>query len=120
MPTIAIFENDPAMRALLAEWLADAGYRVRAARAPGAGIIPHADVVLVDVRYRAAGAQDTLEAVKRDHPGARLVGLSTQLNHRLEGDSALARAAGVRYLLPKPCTRDELLQAVTGALAEVA
>lgn len=116
MPTIVVIEEDMAMRALICEWLAGEGYRVRglpAARAPReAGV----DLVIVNVLNLRAQGADTVRQVQAMYPGAALIGISTQLGRSLSSDSDPARALGVSRLVAKPCTRDELLGAVTAAI----
>ena len=119
MPTIVVIEEDMAMRALICEWLADEGYRVRGlpsaspARAPGeAGI----DLVIVNILNLRAHAADTVRRVQAMYPDAALIAISTQLGRSLSSDSDPARELGVSRLIAKPCTRDELLGAVAGTI----
>ncbi len=106
------------MRELLGEWLTAQGYRV-IGRPDGSGLrAPGVDLVVVDVpNLRTQGAERVSE-VQANYPLARLIGMSTRLARSLLGQSAAASALGVRRLIAKPCTRDELLQAVADALGE--
>ena len=110
MPTIAVIEQDSAMRTLICEWLLGEGYAVL-----GQGGA-EADLVIVDVPdYRRRGP-DIVRAVRARHPRSALIGLSTQLGRSLRSDSDPARALGLRRFIAKPCTRDELIGAVHDAI----
>ena len=103
------------MRALIGEWLTFEGYEAHAA-VGNASVVPHADLVIVDVPNLRAGNAEPLRAVRARYPGAPLIGLSTQLGRSLSSDSSSARRLGVQQLVAKPCTRAELLQAVVEAV----
>jgi CheY-like chemotaxis protein len=118
MPTIVIIEEDTAMRALICEWLRGEGYDVlpRPAVDAGAEAALDAHLVIADLpNLRSSGAQAVRE-VRRRYPYSQVVGLSTQLDKSLPGDSHLARRFGVRHLVTKPCSRDELIDVVSHAL----
>ena len=102
------------MRALLEEWLGEAGYRVRAAaphemRRGGAE-----DLVIASVYMpKHAGAQ-LLREVQAAHPGAPLIVISGQFRSGLSAVGATAQMPGVQRVLAKPLTRRDLLEAVRG------
>jgi CheY-like chemotaxis protein len=116
MLTVVLIEEDIAMQALIAEWLAPAGYRVealkRSATTPMAGV----DLVIIDVPNLRAGDALHMRALRASYPGARVIGLSAQLGRSLPGSSDRALALGVTALLSKPCTSGELLDAVGDAI----
>lgn len=117
MSTIVVIEEDTAMRTLICEWLEAAGYRVqgwsaRALTAAAAGI----DLVVVDLPNLPMQGAATVQQVHANYPGARVIGLSTQLSRTLAADSELTRALGIGGLVTKPCTRDELLMMVVSRI----
>jgi CheY-like chemotaxis protein len=116
MRTVEVMEDDPAMRALLLEWLADEGYRVRV-HGPGcAAAACEADAVVVDLsNQQLQGAEAIRHASSRFAPAA-VIGLSTRLLHAPAGDSLQARTLGLDELLPKPCSREALVAAVARAI----
>jgi hypothetical protein len=61
------------------------------------------------------GAEKVIESVRRVHAGAILL-LSARFRQGAGSSSAVARQLGVRNVLPKPFTRDELLVAVAESL----
>jgi DNA-binding response OmpR family regulator len=118
MSTIVVIEDDAAMRTLICEWLAAEGYSVRGLGAPGND--PGAELVIVNVlNLRSQGAQ-TLREVQAVYPRSAMIGMSTQLARSLPGDSALAHSLGVRRLIAKPFTRDEMLAAVVATIGVAA
>jgi DNA-binding response OmpR family regulator len=114
-----IIEEDTAMRALICEWLRDEGYDVlpRPVIGAGAEMDLNADLVIADLpNLRSRGAQAVRE-VRRRYPYSQVIGMSTQLDESLPGDSAIARSFGVRHLVAKPCSRDELIDVVSHAIS---
>lgn len=118
MFTIVVIEEDAAMRALILEWLAGEGRRVLglAALPPGGLTHAEADIVVADIPNLRSDAPRTVCKAHQRYPSATLIGVSTQLQCSLPGDSELARTLGVRCLIPKPCERDELVGAVNGVI----
>jgi CheY-like chemotaxis protein len=111
MSTIAMYEENDLMRALLREWLSEAGYRVRE-------VGPHAaqrggteDLVIASVSMpKQAGAQ--LREVQAAHPGAPLIAISGQFRSGLSTAGTTAQMLGVQRVLAKPLTRSDLLESV--------
>ena len=117
MPGIVIIEDDSLMRGLLREWLTAAGYTVREDalrhRLSGSN---SADLVIVDLYMpRQAGAA-IVRAVHRAHPGTPVIAISGQFRPGLAGSCSAARALGVRQVIAKPFSRDELLAAVRAVI----
>jgi DNA-binding response OmpR family regulator len=112
MSSIVIYEENDLMRALLKEWLCDAGYRVRA---PGSGGMQHddaADLVIASVYMpKHAGAQLVRE-IQAAHPGTPVIAISGQFRSGLSAVGTAADALGVQQVIAKPLTRGELLDAV--------
>jgi DNA-binding response OmpR family regulator len=112
MSTIVIYEENDLMRALLEEWLSEAGYRVHAAGShdPQGGRL--ADLVIVSVSMpKHAGAQLVCE-IKAMHPGTPLIAISGQFLPGLSANGAIAQALKVQQVIAKPFTRNDLLGAV--------
>src|SRR5258705_998340 len=86
MLKVVVIEEDIAMRELIGEWLAGEGYDVRAlssADASRGGGDLSAELVIVDlVNLRSQGAQ-AVGAVRLRFPGARVIGMSTQVGRSL-------------------------------------
>lgn len=120
MLTVEVLEDDLPMRALLAEWLAGEGYRVRACAGFGDRVRTDVDAVVVDLTDLPARGAETIRRVKSLYAGAALIGISTQWCEAAGGDSRQARDLGVHRLVSKPCSRRELTSAVAGALGAVA
>ena len=116
MRTVEVIEDDPAMRALLLEWLADEGYRVRVHGPTGVAATCAADAVVVDLsNEQLQGAEAIRHASSRFAPAA-VIGLSTRLIHAPASASLQAHTLGLDELLPKPCSRQALVAAVARAI----
>ncbi|RCW71258.1 response regulator [Pseudorhodoferax soli] len=120
MLTIVVIEQDVAMRTLFCEWLAAEGYRVQGRGARGGAVEPGVHLAIVDLLNLPMQGAETVRQVRNIYPGAALIGISTQLRRTLGADAAQARALGVGALVGKPCTRQELLAAVVGAIGVAA
>jgi len=100
------------MRALLKEWLCEAGYRVREAAAGGVQRGGGEDLVIASVYMpKHAGAQ-LLREVQAAHPGTPFIAISGQFRSGLSATGTTAQIPGVEQVLAKPLTRGELLDAV--------
>ena len=102
---IVILEEDPLMRPLLERWLGEAGYEVAA---PAAGKEKPA-LVIADVPDPQA-AEMPIHALQEY--AAPILLLSGRFRPGLAGSVDAARRLGVKKVLPKPFTRNELLIAV--------
>jgi DNA-binding response OmpR family regulator len=112
MSGIAIYEEDDLMRALLKEWLSEAGYRVREVVPGRVRRAGPEDLVIASVYMpKHAGAQ-LLREVQAAHPGTPVVALSGQFRSGLSTAGTNAQMPGVEQVLAKPLTRGELLDAV--------
>lgn len=115
MPDIVIYEEDHLTRALLEEWLGEAGYRVRRGTRCGArpaepGEAP-GDLVIVSV-YMPRRGVECVRDIQAAHPGRPLIAISGQFRAGLAASGASARALGVQLAIAKPLTREILLSAV--------
>ena len=99
------------MRALLTEWLSEAGYEVR----PAVARDPHrpdpADLVILSV-YMPKHAGALVRRIQAAHPATPLIALSGQFRAGLSDAGATADALGVQQVIAKPLTRCDLLEAV--------
>jgi CheY-like chemotaxis protein len=112
MSGIAIYEENDLMRALLKEWLSEAGYRVREVAPRGVQRVSTEDLVIASVYMpKHAGAQ-MLRDVQAAHPGTPLIAISGQFRSGLSAAGTTAQMLGVERVLAKPLTRDDLLEAV--------
>ncbi|MDB6000641.1 MAG: response regulator receiver [Rhizobacter sp.] len=116
MRKIVVIEEDVAMRTLFCEWLTAQGYRVQTRSSV---LQPDVDVVIVNLSNLPSQGAETVGQVKQLYPNAAVVATSTQLSRSLPRDSGQARSLGVVRLVPKPCSRNELLYAVADALGTV-
>jgi DNA-binding response OmpR family regulator len=109
---IVIYEEDSLTRALLREWLSEAGYHVRVGRAHDANLDRPADLVIVNVYMpKNAGAQ-WVRDIQMAHPGTPIIAISGQFRSGLCASGATAKSLGVRQVVAKPLIRGDLLDAV--------
>jgi DNA-binding response OmpR family regulator len=112
MSGIAIYEENDLMRALLKEWLSEAGYRVHEVAPRGVQREGTEDLVIASVYMpKHAGAQ-LLRKVQAAHPGTPVIAISGQFRSGLSAVGTTAQMLGVQRVLAKPLTRDDLLEAV--------
>ena len=115
---ILVVEPDDQILGLLERWLGEAGYAVIVEtplgqpQAAGSGVDPH--LVIIDVA-EPLGAEKIIESIRQLHAGPILL-LSARFRQGMGSSSSVARQLGVRNVLPKPFTRDELLSAVSESL----
>lgn len=114
---IVIQEEDDLIRELLERWLREAGYTValvaaKARRAKRPAEVPRLVVVNVP---SPRGSQPLIDGLRQVYAAPILV-LSGRFRRGLEGSAETARRLGVRKVLPKPFTREELLAAVDESL----
>jgi DNA-binding response OmpR family regulator len=108
---IVILEEDPLIRPLLKRWLGEAGYSVVHRAASGKGTVA---LVIADVAEPQSA--DRLIRSLRGYAAPILV-LSARFRRGLAGSEDAARRLGVKKVLPKPFTRNELLAAVRESVA---
>jgi DNA-binding response OmpR family regulator len=109
---VALYEEDDMMRALLTEWLRDAGYRVQAATAYGERPAPEADLVIASLFMPRHSGAKVIQELRTAHPGTPLIALSGQFRGGLSSAGLTARSLGAAQIIAKPLTRDALLHAV--------
>ena len=101
-----VLEGDPLIRPLLEHWLEEAGYALEPR--PGAG---EERPVLVVADLPDPGSAEALVGSLREYAAPILL-LSARFRRGLAGSTEAARRLGVKRVLPKPFTREELLTAV--------
>jgi DNA-binding response OmpR family regulator len=101
---VVVLEGDPWIRSLLERWLGEAGYTVGAAEGKERPALVIAD--LPDPQSAESLVQSLAEYA------APVLLLSARFRHGLAGSEETARRLGVKRVLPKPFTREELLAAV--------
>ncbi len=106
---ILILDEDVLIRELLERWLGEAGYAV-ASRPRERPCLVIADV---PNPRRAQAVVDSLQVY-----AAPVLLLSGRFRRGLAGSEQAARRLGVKTVLPKPFSRDELLAAVAAALGD--
>ena len=112
MSHIVIYEQDDLTRALLLEWLSDAGYRVRSGSLRDAQRNSTATLVIVSVYMpKHAGAQWVRE-IQAAHPSTPLIAISGQFRAGLSAGGATAQSLGVQQVIAKPLIYQDLLDAV--------
>ena len=99
------------MRALLKEWLGQAGDRVLEGGPGAAKSQQTGDLVIVSVYMpKEAGLQ--LREIRAAHPSTPLIAISGQFRSGLSCKGMTARMLGVQQVLAKPLNRQDLLDAV--------
>jgi DNA-binding response OmpR family regulator len=112
---IVIYEEDSLTRALLHQWLGEAGYRVHIGM-PRDTSLGAADLVIVNVFMpKHAGAQ-WIRCIQAAHPNTPLIAISGQFRSGLSAAGATAQTLGVRQVIAKPLVRADLLDAVRGII----
>jgi CheY-like chemotaxis protein len=113
---IVIVEPDDLIRQLLKRWLADAGYgAVDPVDDPGPlKVVPQLVIADISDPNSAAGTIDSLRAAY----SLPILALSTRFRRGLGGSIDTAYRLNVSRVLPKPCTRKELLVAVAEAIGK--
>jgi DNA-binding response OmpR family regulator len=109
---IVLYEEDDLMRALLTEWLRDAGYGVQGVVADGIQTPRRVDLLIVSLYMPKHTGAKVIREFQSAHPGTPLIALSGQFRGGLSSAGLTARTLGAAQLIAKPLTRDALLRAV--------
>jgi DNA-binding response OmpR family regulator len=116
---IVIYEEDFFTRALLEEWLRDAGYRVRTGDRCDPGKDAPCDLVIMSVYMpRQAGAGCTQD-IQAAHGGTPIIAISGQFRPGVAASGSTAQMLKVRQVVAKPLVRKELLESVRGIMKGV-
>jgi CheY-like chemotaxis protein len=120
MARILLVDDDAALRAMLLEMLELAGHRVREAADGRAALelyrAERPDLVLTDLVMPGMEGIETMRAILRADPLARVVAMSGGSRSDPTLNLAIAERLGAREVLAKPFSRRELLEAVETAL----
>ena len=121
MATIVVFEDEPALRGLIALWLGEAGHAVRA-HATGrpsaeAATLADADLVITDLMMPDCDGLEVIMNVRRLRPGAAIIAMSGGGRTVVRNLLPMARDLGACAVLDKPFMPDALMTAVEAALA---
>jgi DNA-binding response OmpR family regulator len=112
MSDIVIYEDNDLMRALLREWLSDAGYRVRAVPSGRMRDLGRAALVIVSVYMPKHSGPQLVREIQAAHPGTPLIAISGQFRAGLSAVGTTAQSLGVQQVIAKPFTSSDLLAAV--------
>jgi DNA-binding response OmpR family regulator len=112
MDHIVVYEEHDLMRALLKEWLAEAGYRVSAPAPREPPAEAAADLVIVNVSTPKHLGARMIREIRASHPGAPVIALSAQFRSGLCDMGATAQTLGVEQVIAKPLSRTDLLESI--------
>ena len=120
MACIVVFEDEPALRGLLALWLTEAGHDVRTyatGRPSGdAAALGDADLVVTDLMMPDCDGMEVIMNVRRLRPAAAIIAKSGGGRTVVYNLLPMARDLGARAVLEKPFMPDDLMAAVDAAL----
>ena len=125
MATILVIEDDPQFSQMLAQMLTQAGHQVETAANGVLGIAAFRqhlpDLVITDILMPEKDGIDTILEIKREQTDTRIIAISggrRAITPQFNLDSAAL--IGVRQVLAKPFTRQQILEAVDAALSSEA
>jgi DNA-binding response OmpR family regulator len=113
---IVIYEEDSLTRALLHQWLGEAGYRVHTGMPRDTNLEGAADLVIVNVFMPKHTGAQWIRSIQATHPDTPLIAISGQFRSGLSAAGATAQTLGVRQVIAKPLVRADLLDAVRGII----
>jgi DNA-binding NtrC family response regulator len=121
MAEVLLVDDDPLMRGLLAEWLGQAGYRVRQAD-NGASALQMlysqpAGMLVTDMDMPGRDGGQLLAEVLRKWPGMPVIAISGGTRDGKANWAASAIKLGAAKTLDKPFDQEQLLSAVKEILA---
>lgn len=122
MARILVIEDNPDVRALIADALETAGHSVAQAADGEAGLAAQraapADLVISDIIMPEKEGIETIRDLKLEFPALRIIAI-TGGDSRLSASNLLftARTFGADTVLTKPFSADDLLKAVDASLA---
>jgi len=120
MSNIVIIEEDDLMRGLLHEWLTAAGHAVRKQGLHEAPAGDRTDLVIIDLHMPRQSGVEVVRTVQQAHRGTPVIAISARFRPGLDRSSWAAQALGVRQLIAKPFTREDLLEAVRAVIGPFA
>jgi CheY-like chemotaxis protein len=118
--SILVMDDDPSVRTTLKFVLEDSGYTVALAENGRVGLALYCtlrpDLVITDIIMPDKEGIETIIAIRKRHPTARIIAIS---GGGRRGDTQflrLAKSFGASHVLAKPFTPEELLNLVTQCL----
>jgi len=116
MMEVLVVDDDALMRGMLAEWLAEAGYRVREAENGTKALqmlrIRPADLLISDMDMPGRDGAQTIDEARRMLPGLTVIAISGDARDDRQNWKAKALKLGAAKALAKPFERRDLLAAV--------
>jgi len=116
MMEVLVVDDDALMRGMLAEWLAEAGYRVREAENGTKALqmlhIRPADLLISDMDMPGRDGAQTIDEARRMLPGLTVIAISGGARDDRQNWKAKALKLGAAKALAKPFERRDLLAAV--------
>ncbi len=118
MATVLVVDDEPLIAMALEAMLEDAGYRVATAANGRQGLqrlaeAPRPDLVLLDMMMPVMNGPAMLAAMAADPD---LAGIPVIVLSSLPEEAVRARMEGVAAILLKPCTAEQVLDAIARAL----
>lgn len=115
---VLLADLEPAVAALLQEWLGSAG--ITATHAEVNTAASDAALLIVDLPYPRQGGAERLRALSRRWPGVPVLVISAAFFAGVPPRGELARALGVSAVLPAPVARESLLALTHQLLTQTA
>jgi CheY-like chemotaxis protein len=121
MLDILLVDDDALMRELIAEWLSEAGYRVRQAETGTAALqmlrSRPAAMLITDMDMPGHDGAQTIGEARRVVPGLAVIAISGGDRDGKQDWASKARNQGAAMTLAKPFVREDLLAAVVKVIA---
>jgi two-component system, chemotaxis family, chemotaxis protein CheY len=115
---ILIYEEDHLTRALLQQWLGEAGYRVHIGTSCDTALDGPADLVIVNVYMPKHAGVQCIRNIRAGFPNTPLIAISGQFRSGLSAAGATAQSLGVQQVIAKPLLRVDLLEAVRAIIGK--
>src|SRR5882672_10178589 len=116
MIEVLVVDDDALMRGLVAEWLSEAGYRVRQAESGAKALrmlrSRPAGLLITDMDMPGRDGAQTLDEARRMLPGLSVIAISGGALDGRQNWAATALKLGAAKALAKPFERQALLAAV--------
>jgi CheY-like chemotaxis protein len=121
MMDIVVVDDDALMRELIAEWLSEAGYRVRQAETGTAALqmlrSRPAGLLITDMDMPGHDGVQTMGEARRVVPRLAVIAISGGARDGKRDWASKAREQGAALTLDKPFVREDLLAAVVKVVA---
>jgi len=117
---ILIVETNDLIRALLERWLREAGYAVvfkMSRKSLGSAPVDEIPLLMIVDIPHPRDMEPLVQSLQEVYP-IPILAISTSFRRGLDKSKDAAAQLGVRKILPKPFTREELLSAVAEILDE--